>query len=393
MISILFTPKKPVKPLPFAVYYWTVALIGLGGLAVSIYLAFSHYRVYTDLGYSSFCAISQAINCDTVSESRYSIFLGMPLPEWGIVAFALFLLLLVFAYQARAERKRMWSLLFLIALAYSLISIVLALISTFLIYSHCIMCIAIFGINFLLLFYTWLIRRRFAGDRIVRGAAEDIRFLRQSGRQNAVVLVFFGVGTIMVWALFPAYWNIEPPELATDLPTGVTAEGHPWIGARNPKLVITEFSDYMCFQCSKSHYFLRQMMVKYPGKIRLIHRQFPMDHKVNPLVKKPFHVGSGAMSMLAVFAGTRGKFWQMNDLLFKNARRVSWIDYDFLSQKLGLDAKELSRSISNPGIWKKLWRDIAEGLRLGINGTPTFMINGQVYRQRIPEQIITGVIQ
>ena len=231
----LFTSKKPVNPLPFSVYFWTVALIGLGGLAVSIYLSFSHYRVFTDMGYSSFCAISQTINCDTVSESRYSIFLGMPLPEWGIIAYALFLLILVVAYQTGAKRQRMWSMLFLIAFGYSIISIVLALISTVLIHSYCIMCIAIFGINFLLLFYTWLIRRRFTSETIISGVENDILFLRRSGRRYAIVFVLFWAGTVTVWALFPSYWNIEPPELAIDLPTGVTEEGYPWIGARNPR--------------------------------------------------------------------------------------------------------------------------------------------------------------
>jgi len=60
-------------PLPFSVYFWTVAILAMAGLANSIYLAVSHYRVYTDIFYSSFCAISKAINCDTVSQSIYSM--------------------------------------------------------------------------------------------------------------------------------------------------------------------------------------------------------------------------------------------------------------------------------------------------------------------------------
>jgi len=88
-----FKRKRPIQPLPFAVYYYTVLSIGLIGLFVSTYLSYSHYRVYTDVGYKSFCAISKAINCDTVSQSAYSIFWGLPVPVWRISPNHLFLFL------------------------------------------------------------------------------------------------------------------------------------------------------------------------------------------------------------------------------------------------------------------------------------------------------------
>ena len=50
---------KQIKPLPYPIYFWTVAALALAGLAASVYLSVSHYRVYTDIGYKSFCAISR----------------------------------------------------------------------------------------------------------------------------------------------------------------------------------------------------------------------------------------------------------------------------------------------------------------------------------------------
>jgi uncharacterized membrane protein len=75
--------SKPVIPLPFPVYFWTFVGLAIMGLADAIYLSISHYRVYTDIGYASFCAISKAINCDTVSQSPYSILWGAPVPVLG----------------------------------------------------------------------------------------------------------------------------------------------------------------------------------------------------------------------------------------------------------------------------------------------------------------------
>ena len=68
---------RPIQPLAYAYYFWPVVGLVIAGLLDSIYLSVSHHRVYTDIGYKSFCAISRAINCDTVSQSRYSIFLDL----------------------------------------------------------------------------------------------------------------------------------------------------------------------------------------------------------------------------------------------------------------------------------------------------------------------------
>jgi uncharacterized membrane protein len=78
---------KRIDPLPFPIYFWTIFFLIIAGLANATYLSISHYRVYTDIGYRSFCAISKAINCDTVSQSPYSIFLGLPVPIWGIIGY------------------------------------------------------------------------------------------------------------------------------------------------------------------------------------------------------------------------------------------------------------------------------------------------------------------
>ncbi len=57
--------EEAIKPLPFPVYYWTVVSLSIFGIANSIYLSISHFHVYTDIGYRSFCAITRVINYDT----------------------------------------------------------------------------------------------------------------------------------------------------------------------------------------------------------------------------------------------------------------------------------------------------------------------------------------
>jgi uncharacterized membrane protein len=178
-MALLDYDNKSIKPLPFPVYYWTVALLALGGLVNSIYLSVSHYRVYTDLGYSSFCAISKAINCDTVSQSPYSITFSLPVPVWGVIGYTLFLFVLIFTSIKSFNRGQVWSLLMLIALIFSCISIGLAAVLTTFIRSYCIMCILSYGINFALLFFTALTRRRFGTGNFIDGLRQDINFFLQ----------------------------------------------------------------------------------------------------------------------------------------------------------------------------------------------------------------------
>ena len=180
-MSLFHSKDKPLKPLPFPIYYWTVALLALAGLLNSIYLAISHYRVYTDIGYRSFCAISKAINCDTVSQSPYSILFSVPVPVWGIIGYTLFLLILIFAWCKPSHPKRLWSLLLSIAWIFSCISVGLALVLTAFIDSYCIMCILSYGINLALLFFSALTRRRFNSSGFFEGFREDIYFLSQKG--------------------------------------------------------------------------------------------------------------------------------------------------------------------------------------------------------------------
>jgi protein-disulfide isomerase len=174
----------------------------------------------------------------------------------------------------------------------------------------------------------------------------------------------------------------------------MTEDGHPWIGAENPELTIIEFTDYQCFQCKKMHFFLRSLIENHPDKIRLVHRHFPMDHKFNStIVPEPFHEGSGEMALLAIYAAAKGKFWEMNDLLFELGTQGKDISINFLARKTGLDPRKLSMARYSRKARRWLTADIWKGMKLRILGTPGYLINGQVYQGYIPPEIIRKAIE
>jgi protein-disulfide isomerase/uncharacterized membrane protein len=383
----------PGRSLPYRVYVFTVIGLGVAGILISSYLAFSHYRVHTDVGFQSFCALSKAINCDTVSQSSYSVLGSLPVAVWGLAGYVFFLILVIFSLPASGERRRVWSLCIATALVFSLASVVFAGVSTFFIGSYCILCIATYGINLLLVYFTWIIRRRFLAEPFAIAVVKDLRFLASNSQTVAPVLITFGIGLIISAALFPAYWNVRMPAASVNVKTGITAEGHPWIGAEQPTLEIVEFTDYQCFQCKKMHHYLRELMARHPDKIRLTHRNYPMDHEFNPIVKEPFHVGSGRMALLAIHASAKGKFFEVNDLLFAKAASGNSIDLSEIAGETGIDFRELQAALNYQPYLHRLLADIRHGMRLGIVGTPSYVINGNVYEGSIPAEILKSVVE
>lgn len=383
---------KKIKPLPFPVYFWTVAGIATAGLADSVYLAISHYRVYTDMGYKSFCAVSKSINCDTVSQSPFSIFLDIPVPIWGIVGYLIFLTLLYPARRAPSDKNRLWSSLFVIALVFSIYSIVLAILSVAFVHSYCIMCMASYAVNLMLVFFTWLVHKRFENISIASGIFKDIQWIRD--HITGAARFFGGVaGTVLLLMFFiPHYWEMSALPLERELSRGITEDGHPWIGAENPRLEITEFTDYQCFQCKKMHFYLRAFMASHPGTIRLIHRNFPMDHAYNPMVKEPYHIGAGKMALLSLYAIENDKFWEINDFLFNIDTQDGHFNIREMARIAGFDVMDFAGSVNDRTLQQKLRADILEGIRLGINGTPGYLIDGKVYVGLVPAEVINSAM-
>jgi uncharacterized membrane protein/protein-disulfide isomerase len=377
-------PEKNLDHLPFPVYFWTIALLSALGIVVSIYLAISHFRVYTDIGYSSFCALSQAINCDTVSQSSYAVQFGLPVSVLGVLAYLFFLIVLFHARLKAGQPQRMWSLLFLLALMFSIYSVYLALVSTYHIHSYCIMCVVDYGINLALLFFTWLTGRRFRQGGILPGLFDDLRFLKHRWQTTLPILAGFFLITAALLAFYPNYWTIKPLQNSEAIKEGLTEDGHPWIGASEPKVIITEFSDYQCFQCNKIHYYLRQLVTQYPDKLRLVHRHFPMDHRFNPLVKEPYHLRAGPFALAAIYAAEEGVFWKANDYFFQIARMKENISAEKIAEVIGLDKDELEVALNRREIRLQLSRDIREGIQLGFTGTPGFVVNGETFQATLP---------
>jgi protein-disulfide isomerase len=287
--------------------------------------------------------------------------------------------------------RRIWTICQATALAFCIIGFAFAAVSTFLVKSYCIVCIATYAVNFALLFFSWIIRRRFHAGGFFSALAEDARFLWSKRAVSAPLLVLLAVGLTATAVAFPAYWKLGTVDRDQGVGGGLTEDGAPYIGAADPLIEIVEFMDYQCFQCRKMHYYLRTLVARYPEQIRLTHRNYPMDHEVNPIVTEPFHIGSGRIALLAVHAAMTGRFLEMNDLLFRKASEGNDIDLDAIRRETG-DSVELGQALAHPPYREHLLRDIRYGMKLRVMGTPAFLIDGKVFTGSIPAEVLKALV-
>jgi protein-disulfide isomerase len=234
----------------------------------------------------------------------------------------------------------------------------------------------------------WIIRRRFPEKGFLISLKKDLLFLWQPWKKKTIVLVAFLLVMSIMPLVFPSYWEFSPPDLTADLPSGMTEEGDPWIGAQNPEFVIIEYSDYMCFQCRKMHIYLRQIVANNPDKIRLVHRHFPMVKEFNPLLTGSFHPASGKLAIAAAYAAYEGRFWQMNDILYQTPKDIKKLDIRELAQKSGVSFEGLASAPYNRFFYRKIKRDVLKGIEVGVTATPAYEVNGKLYQGRVPIDLI-----
>ena len=117
---------------------------------------------------------------------------------------------------------------------------------------------------------------------------------------------------------------------------------------------------------------LEQVLEKNPDKVKLVFKNFPLRN----------HKFAMEAATAALAAEKQGKFWEFHDLLFKDYNRLNEQKVEEIAQQLKLDMVKFERDRKDPQIRAMINRDLAEGNRAGVRGTPTVFINGRLLRDR-----------
>jgi len=153
-------------------------------------------------------------------------------------------------------------------------------------------------------------------------------------------------------------------------------------GTTDAKVTIIEYSDFQCPYCGNVQSTIKQIMSSYNGKVKLQFKHYPLS----------FHSNAQKASEAAECAADQGKFWEMHDILFANQNSLSVDNLKTYAQKLGLDTATFNSCLDNSLKEDIVKKDMDGGIAAGIQGTPTFSINGKLISGAQPYDSFKTVI-
>jgi protein-disulfide isomerase len=203
-----------------------------------------------------------------------------------------------------------------------------------------------------------------------------------------------GSATILATTIKPYWIHYAWTELP-ELPTGVDANGHHWMGAEDPLVTIVEYSDYECPFCRRAHKEMRLKAAKFPETVRLVHRHYPLDQACNEEIKREFHHRACELSKAVECAAHQEAFWKMNDALFSIQESIKTEDVDLegIAVSLGLDRSHFKACLEAPGMPKQVTKEMESAQKLRIKGTPTFFVGPQEFAGGVPDLVIQKAVE
>ena len=150
------------------------------------------------------------------------------------------------------------------------------------------------------------------------------------------------------------------------LKPAINAKDH-HLGNSNASIILVEYGDFECPHCRLAHQLIKRLLREHGGELHFVFRNFPLQ-EVHP------HAYLSAIAAEA--AGKQGKFWEMHDLIFENQPQLSNAFLISMAEKIGLDLAQFTDDMKSQSIRDKIDTDFESGIRSGVNGTPTFFLNG-----------------
>lgn len=159
---------------------------------------------------------------------------------------------------------------------------------------------------------------------------------------------------------------------ARDRAVEIDLEGAPVRGSPMAQVTIVEFSDFQCPYCGRAAPILQQVLDEFEGRVRLVFKHYPLSSA---------HPRAMPAARAAIAAGNQGKFWEMHDLLFEHQRQLEDDDLESYAEQLGLNMDRFRADMASAATQRRIEQDRAEGKRVGVEGTPTFFVNGRAFRE------------
>jgi protein-disulfide isomerase len=200
-----------------------------------------------------------------------------------------------------------------------------------------------------------------------------VRFIKSQKGQGAVAEYYETLKKEMgIEVLLPPY---EPPKIQ------VAAVG-PTKGPADAPVTIVEFSDYECPYCVRAEATVKELLAKYPGKIKLVYRDYPL----------PSHAKAPKAAEAAHCAGDQGKYWELHDKLFTPGAKLEVADLKAHAREVGLDGGKFDACLDSGAKAKEVETHKKAGDDVGVSGTPAFFINGRPLSGAQPLEAFSAIV-
>jgi protein-disulfide isomerase len=155
----------------------------------------------------------------------------------------------------------------------------------------------------------------------------------------------------------------EPEPFTYDIAT----DDQPVKGNQSAPATIVEFTDYQCPSCASMQPIIDRLLKEFGDKARLVARDFPLRQ----------HAYAIKAAEAAEAAREQGKYWEYTALLYGNQTALSIEDLKKYASQLGLDRQMFDQALDSGKFADRVQRDMEDGLKVGVNSTPAFYINGK----------------
>lgn len=158
-------------------------------------------------------------------------------------------------------------------------------------------------------------------------------------------------------------------------------------GDKNAKVTIVEYSDFQCPFCKRATDMLPPILKEYDGKVKLVYKQFPL----------PSHPWARDAAIASICAYEQGNdyFWKLHDELFGKQKEItverSKEQFKAFAKGIGLDAGRFEACVNSPQTAARVENEIKEGQSIGVNSTPTFVVNGMPVIGANPEGLKAAI--
>jgi protein-disulfide isomerase len=166
-----------------------------------------------------------------------------------------------------------------------------------------------------------------------------------------------------------------------DDPITIPVAGSPVSGAASAPITIVEFSDFQCPYCIAATPEIQALLKAYPQQVKLIFKEYPLET----------HSQAFGAAAAALAAHKQGKFWAMHDAMFDH-RDLAKPNLIAIAKTVGLDVPRFEKDMESKEVRDAIAKDVDDGERANVEGTPTIFINGQRYNGSIQLQFLKPLI-